>query len=115
MALWVYTDQVPGLHLRAGLLFVADSSLSKKVSRFCQVNSGLNEEKHQHISARTGYKIIVPRICSFLTSLFQLFVHHLGLDLTHNFLQASTIQMRITKEEAGLEIILLIRLTQRLK
>ena len=50
-----------------------------------------------------------------LTSLFQLFVHHLGLGLTHNFLKASTLQMRITRKEAGSEIILLIRLTQRLK
>ena len=55
------------------------------------------------------------QILFILTSLFQLFVHHLDLDLTQNSLQALTLQMRITRKEAGLVIIPLIRSTQRLK
>ena len=60
MSLWVFPDQVPGLHPRVGLLPVADSSLSGEISPVCQVNSGLNEEKHQHISTCTGYILLCP-------------------------------------------------------
>ena len=61
---------MPGLHLRAGLLSVADSSLSREISPVCQVNSGLHEEKHQHISACTGYIVIISGLCSYYTTYF---------------------------------------------
>ena len=55
MSLWIYPDTDPGLHAGPGILSVADGSLSREISPVCEVNSGLNEEKHQHLSACYGY------------------------------------------------------------
>ena len=58
MSLWILPDSGRGLLAGTWILFVADSRLPGKIFPVCQVNSGVNEEKHQHLSACSGYETI---------------------------------------------------------